>query len=247
MSTFDADTTEINAFEVKDANLYIFSQYFDHEEVFDELRECYDSDHYRFEIPADEIDRVESFLDEYFYDLNRIVSDTIEPFCVVKEKYTDHADINLSKGSRTLPPTWLIELLETSNAGSTSTDQESTESAADASTLSYRNQLNILRNVPDSGERHLMKYAETNTRMSTDDLGPRRQALLQSWKEHIVTEESGPGFDFTPTNRTAEAQRKTEAFVRNPSEDSLEEIWSRDVIADSVFGGPYYPPQQVGR
>ncbi len=83
-----------------------------------------------------------------------------------------------------------------------------------------------------------MKYAETKTRMTTADLGPRRQALLQSWKEHIVTEESGPGFDFTPTNRTAEAQRKTEAFVRNPSEDSLEEIWSRDVIADSVFGGP---------
>jgi hypothetical protein len=108
MSTFDADTTEINAFEVKDANLYIFSQYFDHEEVFDELRECYDSDHYRFEIPADEIDRVESFLDEYFYDLNRVAPDAIEPFCVVKEKYTDHADIlrnsvyHTSRGSNTV-------------------------------------------------------------------------------------------------------------------------------------------------
>lgn len=73
--------------------------------------------------------------------------------------------------------------------------------------------------------------------MSTDDIGPRRQALLQSWKEHILTKESGSGFDFSPMNRTAEAQRKTEAFVQDPSEDSLEEIWSRDIIADSVFGG----------
>ncbi len=93
MPTFDADTTEINAFKVKDADLYIFSQYFDQEEVFDELREWYDSEQYRFEVPADEIDRIESFLDENFYDLNRVPPDAIEPFCVVKEKYTDHADI----------------------------------------------------------------------------------------------------------------------------------------------------------
>jgi uncharacterized protein YkuJ len=108
MPTFDADTTEINAFEVEDAGLYIFSQYFDQEEVFDELREWYDSEQYRFEIPADEIDRVESFLDEYFYDLNRVPPDALEPFCVVKEKYTDHADIlrnsvyHTSRGSNTV-------------------------------------------------------------------------------------------------------------------------------------------------
>ena len=61
MPAFDVDTTEINAFEVKDANLYIFSQYFDQEEVFAELREYYDSEQYRFEVPADEINRIESF------------------------------------------------------------------------------------------------------------------------------------------------------------------------------------------
>jgi hypothetical protein len=108
MPTFDADTTEINAFEVEDADLYIFSQYFDQEEVFDELREWYDSEQYRFEVPTDEMDRIESFLDEYFYDLNRVAPDAIEPFCVVKEKYTDHADIlrnsvyHTSRGSNTV-------------------------------------------------------------------------------------------------------------------------------------------------
>jgi hypothetical protein len=108
MPTFDADTTEINAFEVEDADCYIFSQYFDTEEIFAELREYYDSEHYRFEVPADEIDRVESVLDEYFYDLTRVPPDAIDPYCVVKEKYTDHADIlrnsvyHTSRGSTTV-------------------------------------------------------------------------------------------------------------------------------------------------
>jgi hypothetical protein len=108
MPTFDADTTEINAFEVKDAELYVFSQYFDQEEVFAELHEYYDSEQYRFEVPADKIDRIESFLDEYFYNLNRVAPDAIEPFCIVKEKYTDHADIlrnsvyHTSRGSSTV-------------------------------------------------------------------------------------------------------------------------------------------------
>ena len=93
MPTFDADTPQINAFEVEDASTYIFSQYFDQEDVFGELREHYNSEYYRFEVPATEIDRVESFLDEYFYELTRVTLDDIEPFCVVKEKYTNHADI----------------------------------------------------------------------------------------------------------------------------------------------------------
>ena len=108
MPTFDADTTEINAFEVEGADLHIFSQYFDQEEVFAELREYYDSEHYRFEVSTDEIDRVESFLGKCFYALNRVAPDAIEPFCVVKEKYTDHADIlhnsvyHTSRGSTTV-------------------------------------------------------------------------------------------------------------------------------------------------
>jgi hypothetical protein len=93
MPTFDVDTTEITTFKVDDADLYIFSQYFDNEEIFTELREWYDSEKYRFEVPADEIDEVEAFLNEYFYELQRVPPDALEPYCVVKAKYTDHADI----------------------------------------------------------------------------------------------------------------------------------------------------------
>ena len=64
MPTFDVDSTRINAFEVEDAGLYIFSQYFDEDEIFDELREWYDSEKYRFEVPAEEINQVEAFLEK---------------------------------------------------------------------------------------------------------------------------------------------------------------------------------------
>ena len=93
MPTFDVDSTRINAFEVEDAGVYIFNQYFDEDEIFDKLREWYDGEKYRFEVPAEEVDRIEAFLEEYFYDLQRIEPTAIEPFCVVKEKYTDHAGI----------------------------------------------------------------------------------------------------------------------------------------------------------
>jgi hypothetical protein len=89
-------------------DLYIFSQYFDNDEIFGELREWYNSEQYRFEVPTDELDTVETFLDEYFYDLAQIPSDAIGPFCVVKEKYTDHADIlrnsvyHTSRGNNTV-------------------------------------------------------------------------------------------------------------------------------------------------
>ena len=64
MPTFDVDSTRINAFEVEDAGLYIFSQYFDEDEIFDELREWYDGEKYRFEVPAEEINQVEAFLEK---------------------------------------------------------------------------------------------------------------------------------------------------------------------------------------
>lgn len=89
MPSFDVDSETINVFEVD--GTYLFKQYFDRDEVFSELQEYYNSTSYRFEIPEDELDSVRETLEEYFYELE--VVDDVEEFCVVKEKYTEHADI----------------------------------------------------------------------------------------------------------------------------------------------------------
>jgi hypothetical protein len=48
------------------------------------LQSYYDSVHCCFEVSADEVNQVESFLDEYFYDVNCVAPNVIEPFCVLK-------------------------------------------------------------------------------------------------------------------------------------------------------------------
>ena len=89
MPEFDVTTERITVFHVGDE--YLFTHYFDREDVFDELREYYDRSAYRFTVPDDEFGAVREFLEtEYF---EPVVVDDPEPYCVVKEKYTEHADI----------------------------------------------------------------------------------------------------------------------------------------------------------
>jgi len=73
--------------------------------------------------------------------------------------------------------------------------------------------------------------------MGSESLGPRRQALLEAWGEHIATTEAGPGFDFSIENRTAQTQKQVEAFLENPSTEQFESLWTYEVLADSLVGG----------
>lgn len=89
MPALDVDREQIYVFPVGDE--YLFSHYFDRTDVFDALKEYYDGDAYRFEVPDAEFDGVRRFLeDEYF---EPVVADDLEAFCVVKEQYTEHAEI----------------------------------------------------------------------------------------------------------------------------------------------------------
>ena len=89
MPALDVDRERIYVFPVGDE--YLFSHYFDRTDVFDALKEHYNSEKYRFEVPQDDFDEVRQFLeDEYF---EPVVADDLESFCVVKQKYTEHADI----------------------------------------------------------------------------------------------------------------------------------------------------------
>lgn len=81
-----AGTTRINAFEVE--GTYLFKHYFEEEAVFSALRRYYSRYEYRFEVPAARLGRVRSILEEHGYALIDVAE--VEPFAVVKRKYTAH-------------------------------------------------------------------------------------------------------------------------------------------------------------
>lgn len=89
MSSFDIDPERITVFEIDDE--FLFAHYFTREDLFERLSDYYNSEVYRFEIPAAEFDAVKAELAEEYIEL--VVADEFEPYCVVKDKYTEHADI----------------------------------------------------------------------------------------------------------------------------------------------------------
>ena len=89
MPSFDVDRQEIAVFTLDDA--YVFKQYFEQDDLFADLREYYNDDAYRFEVPEKDFEAIADRLNEHFYE--PVVVDDVEPFCVVKRKYTDHPDV----------------------------------------------------------------------------------------------------------------------------------------------------------
>lgn len=89
MTEFDADAERINVFPLD--GQYMFAHYFDRQDLFEELQAFYNHDDYRFEVPADEFDAVRELLVDAYFD--PVVVEDLEAYCVVKEAYTEHADI----------------------------------------------------------------------------------------------------------------------------------------------------------
>ncbi len=89
MSQFDVDAERLTVFRVDDE--YLFSHYFDRQDVFADLSEYYDEEAYRFEVPAGEFEAVRERLEDAYYD-PQVVTD-LEPYCVVIDKYDEHAAI----------------------------------------------------------------------------------------------------------------------------------------------------------
>jgi hypothetical protein len=89
-----AGDERVNVFEVDET--YLFKHYFEGEDVFDRLKQYYNSQHYRFEVPPDEFAAIRSFLADYGYGL--VVVDAIDEFVVVVEKHTTHPE-NIFKQS----------------------------------------------------------------------------------------------------------------------------------------------------
>jgi adenosine deaminase len=89
MPRFDVEAERINVFPVGDE--YLFTHYFDRKNVFNELREYYNGSEYRFEIPEEDFDEVSEFLKEQYF--KPVVVEDLKQFSVVKETYTEHAEI----------------------------------------------------------------------------------------------------------------------------------------------------------
>lgn len=89
-----ASQEQVNVFEVDDR--YVFKHYFDGDELFARLKQYYNNQQYRFEVPSDEFADLRSFLADNGYGL--VVVDVLDSFVVVVEKYTAHPD-NIFKAS----------------------------------------------------------------------------------------------------------------------------------------------------
>jgi hypothetical protein len=89
MPSFDVTPERITVFPSDDT--YLFKHYFERTDIFESLQEYYNHDKYRFEVPADEFEAIREQLAENYYDL--VVVGDLEPYCVIKETYTPHADI----------------------------------------------------------------------------------------------------------------------------------------------------------
>ena len=89
MPQAERGSDRILAFDVGDE--YVFSYFFDHGGLFDQLRAYYDDDAYRFEVPPDEFGEIRELLAEVGYEVQ--VVENPEPYCVVVEQYAEHAAI----------------------------------------------------------------------------------------------------------------------------------------------------------
>lgn len=70
---------------------YVFANYFERDHLFDRVREHYDGEGYRFEVPEGAFADVRDLLEAEGYRVD-VVEDP-EPYCVVIEQYTEHADV----------------------------------------------------------------------------------------------------------------------------------------------------------
>ncbi|MFT4881005.1 MAG: hypothetical protein ACI9CA_001805 [Natronomonas sp.] len=89
MSLFDDGPEQLLVFET--GGEYLFSQYLGQTELFEDLSEYYSETEYRFAVPEAEFDAVCQRLEDAYYE--PVVVTDLEPYCVVIDRYDEHAEI----------------------------------------------------------------------------------------------------------------------------------------------------------
>lgn len=90
----EGDRESVNVFQI-DETVY-FKHYFEGEAVFGELRDYYNGQEYRFEVPINDFAQLTTYLRGHGYDLQQV--DDITDFVVGVEQYTSHPE-NIFKAS----------------------------------------------------------------------------------------------------------------------------------------------------
>ena len=74
--------------------------------------------------------------------------------------------------------------------------------------------------------------------MTVPHLGPRRQALLDAWRDYASATPASEFHQFSSENRHERVTRRLDEFLTEPTEDNFEALWTPDVLRDAVIGGP---------
>jgi hypothetical protein len=85
MPCFNIDTEDITAFDF--GNRYLFTAYFDENQLFNQLEKYYNRYRYYFKVAEEDLEEVRQILDNYFCKL--VVEDSTEEYCVVANEETD--------------------------------------------------------------------------------------------------------------------------------------------------------------
>ncbi|SDY39598.1 hypothetical protein [Halopenitus persicus] len=67
--------------------------------------------------------------------------------------------------------------------------------------------------------------------MARSTLGQSLTPALAAWRELVAEGPTGPGIDFSETNRTRRCRRRCDAFLADPSPETFRELWSADTMA----------------
>lgn len=74
-------------------------------------------------------------------------------------------------------------------------------------------------------------YVLTATGMVRSTLGHSLESALTTWGQLVADDPTGPGIDFTASNRTRQCQSRCETFLETPTEETFKALWSAETLA----------------
>jgi hypothetical protein len=82
MQAFDVNKKEMNAFDFGET--YLFTAYFDENQIFNQIEKYHNFDNYRFEVLKEGVKKVQQVLHNFLHEL--VVQKSPEEFCIVLDR-----------------------------------------------------------------------------------------------------------------------------------------------------------------